>query len=243
MYGQHKGGISKGEINMKNLKETRHWIVGQHSVAILLSVLIVVTWAGSASGQLGLGDSKGIAQQRLKPRLVRISGKLQQIQTHPCENTTGKAELGTHLILKDAHGQELNIHLGPASEMSETVKRLTVGAKLDLLGFRTDKMPPNQYVAKTLILPNHIIQLRDSNLRPSWSNNRLGREVSLLSAATTGEQKTSETTDSLRSYPNYWQRRSFQSGQRPRWGRRCRGRDYGRRCRGRGYGRRWNWED
>ncbi len=160
----------------------------------------------------------------LKPRLVRISGKLQEIKTHPCENTTGKAEIGTHLILKDKHGQELNIHLGPASAVSEAVKRLTVGTKLDLLGFRTDKMPPKQYVAKTLILTNHVIHLRSSNLRPYWANNRLGERASSSSTATTGKRKTSETKGSLCYYPRFWQRRCFQDEQRPRWRRHCRGR-------------------
>ena len=46
--------------------------------------------------------------------MVRISGKLQEIKTHPCEKATGQAELGTHLILKDKNGREFNIHLGPA---------------------------------------------------------------------------------------------------------------------------------
>ena len=216
---------------MENFKETILWAVGRYGMVVLVSTLFVVIWTPTASGQLGMGDSKGVVQQRLKPRLIRVSGTLQQIQTHPCENTTGKAELGTHLILKDEHGQELNIHLGPASELSETVKRLTVGTKLDLLGFRTDKMPPNQYIAKTLILPNYIIQLRDSDLHPYWSNNRPAGQVRSPFTAITGKRRTSEAVGSLRYYPKYWRRRCFQAEPRPR------GR---RRCRERGYGRRWN---
>jgi hypothetical protein len=88
-------------------------------------------------------------QQRLKPCLIRLSGKLHQISTHPCEKTTGKADLGTHLIPEDKNGRELNIHLGPASDVSEIVKRLTVGNEFELIGFRTEKMPPNHYVTKT----------------------------------------------------------------------------------------------
>jgi len=213
------------------LKEEKRWAIGR--IAILLSILTMLTWTATAPGQLGMGDSKGIAQQRLKPRLVRITGKLQQIQTHPCENTTGKAELGTHLILKDKQGQELNIHLGPASEVAETVKRLTIGTRLDLLGFHTDKMLPNHYVAKTLILPNHIIQLRSSDLRPYWSTNRPAGQVPSPMVATTGKQRMSEISRSFRNYPKYWRQRSFRAGQRPRWQ---------RRCRGRGCGRRWEWD-
>ena len=189
---------------MKNLEKTGLCAIGQHGIVVFVSTLIVLTWAAAAPGQLGMGDSKGVAQQRLKPRLVRISGKLQEIKTHPCENTTGKAELGTHLILKDKHGRELNIHLGPAPAVSEIVKRLTVGTKLDLVGFHTDKMPPNQYIAKTLILANNIIHLCDFDLRPYWSTNRLGEGAPSSSAATNRKRKTSETTGSLCYYPRFW---------------------------------------
>ena len=209
---------------MKNLEKTGLCAIGQHGIVVFVSTLIVLTWAAAAPGQLGMGDSKGVAQQRLKPRLVRISGKLQEIKTHPCENTTGKAELGTHLILKDKHGRELNIHLGPAPAVSEIVKRLTVGTKLDLVGFHTDKMPPNQYIAKTLILANNIIHLCDFDLRPYWSTNRLGEGAPSSSAATNRKRKTSETTGSLCYYPRFWQRRCFQNGLRPGWKRRCHGR-------------------
>ena len=214
---------------MKSLEKTGLCAIGRHSIVVLVSTLIVLIWAAAAPGQLGMGDNKGIAQQKLKPRLVRISGKLQEIKTHPCENTTGKAEIGTHLILKDKHGRELNIHLGPAPAVSETVKRLTVGTKLDLVGFRTEKMLPNHYVAKTLILANHIIHLRGPDLRPYWSNHRLGEGILSSSAATTGKRQTSETTGSFLYHPKYWQRRCFQNRLRPGWKRRCRGRACGRK--------------
>jgi len=214
---------------MKNLKKTGLCVIGRHSTVVLVSALIVLIWTSTAPGQLGMGDNKGIVQQRLKPRLVCMSGKLQEIKTHPCENTTGKAEIGTHLILKDKHGRELNIHLGPAPAVSETVKSLTVDTKLDLVGFRTDKMPPNHYVAKTLILPNNIIHLRDSDLRPYWSTNRLGGQAPSTSILTPGKLRTFETTGSFLYHPKYWRRRCFQDGLRQGCYRRCRGRACGRK--------------
>ena len=167
---------------MKNAEKTERLAIGRDSI-VLATALIVLIWATVAPAQRGMGDSRGIAQQSLKPSLVRISGRLEEIKTHPCESTTGQAELGTHLILKDKSGQELNIHLGPAPAVSEVVKQLTVGKSLDLLGFRTDKMPPNHYAATTLILADRVIQLRDSDLRPYWSRSRLGDQA--LSPSTT----------------------------------------------------------
>ena len=189
----------------------------------------MLIWTATAPGQLGIGDNKGIVQQRLKPRLVHLSGKLQQISTHPCENTTGKAELGTHLVLKDKNGQELNIHLGPASEVSKIVKRLSVGNEFELIGFRTDKMPLNHYVAKTLILPSHIIHLRDSALRPFWSSHRLGGQDPLNSISTTGRRRSIKTTSSFLCHPKYCWRCCSQDRLIPGWRRRCRGRACGRK--------------
>jgi hypothetical protein len=215
---------------MKNLKETRFKAGQRRDMIILVSSLFVLAWTSAAPGQMGMGDSKGIARQRLKPHLVRLSGKLHQISTHPCENTTGKAEFGTHLIIKDKNGRELNIHLGPASDVSEIVKRLTVGNEFELIGFRTDKMSLNHYVAKTLILPNHIIHLRDSTLSPFWSFHRFSRQDPLISRSTIKEKRSIETTNSFLSHPKYCWRRCFQDRLSPGW-RRC--------CRGRACGRRW----
>ena len=213
---------------MKNLDKTKLRAIGRGGINVLVTALVVLIWAAAAPGQRGMGDSKGVAQQRLKPHLVLISGKLQEIKTHPCENTTGKADLGTHLILKDKQGQEFNVHLGPAPALSETVKRLIVGRKLDLLGFRTDKMPPNQYVAQTLILDSRIIQLRDSNLRPYWAGSRFDQERLSPSAKTTVDQRTVMRKNRFYCHPKLWRRRCFQNGQRPRWTRRCRGRFFSR---------------
>lgn len=157
---------------MSNSDKIGSRTTGHRNAIVLITTIAVLMWAASAFGQRGMGNSRGIAQLALKPDVVRISGKLKEIKTHPCEHTTGKAELGTHLILEDRQGRQLNIHLGPAPALAEAVKRLKVGTRLDLLGFRTDQMPPNQYVAKTLILGSRLIQLRDSELRPYWSGGK-----------------------------------------------------------------------
>ncbi len=219
---------------MKESDKIRLCAIGRSGINVLVTALVVLIWAAAAPGQRGMGDSKGVTQQRLKPRLVRISGKLQEIKTHPCENTTGKAELGTHLILRDKHGQELNIHLGPAPELSETVKRFTVGRKLDLLGFRTDKMPPNQYVAQTLILGSDIIQLRDSDLRPYWAGSRFSQGTLSPFSKATVDQRMAMRRSCYYCCPKLWQGRCFQNEQRPHWRRRCRGRAY---C------HRWEWDN
>ena len=208
---------------MKNPEKTECLTIGRGSI-MLATALIALIWATVAPGQRGMGDSKGVAQQGLKPRLVRISGKLQEIKTHPCESTTGEAELGTHLILKDKSGHELNIHLGPAPVLSEVVKQLTVGESLDLMGFRTDKMLSNHYVATTLILANRFIQLRDSDLLPYWSRGRLGDQARSPSMTTTADQRTPRRRGRLYHCPKLWQFRGSRGSPRSCPRQRCRGR-------------------
>jgi hypothetical protein len=209
---------------MKNPDKTMLNTVKRKSL-VILGTLLVLIFSSAAPGQRGMGNGEGVAQQMLKPRLVNISGKLQEIKTHPCENTTGKAELGTHLILKDKQGRELNVHLGPAPVLSKIVKRLKIGKEIELIGFRTDKMPPNQYVTKTLIFNNSIIQLRDSDLRPYWAGSGFSQEILLPSAKTTVDKRTAIRSGCYYySWPKLRQRCFFQNGHKPRWRRRCRGR-------------------
>jgi len=216
---------------MKNSEKTQCLTVGRGSI-LLAAVLVLPIWAAVARGQRGMGDTSGVSQQNLKPALVRISGRLQEIKTHPCDNTTGLAELGTHLILRDRNGNELNIHLGPAPVLSEIVKQLTVGKSLDLLGFRTNKMPSNHYAATRLILDDRIVHLRDSDLRPYWSQSRLADQARSPSTVTNAGQGIADRRGCFYNRPKSGQFRychGFQNS-RPRW-----------RCRGRMYRHRWQY--
>ena len=220
---------------MKNEKKTRLFALGR-PITTPAAALIVLVWATVTSGQRGMGDSKGIADQRQEPHLAPISGILAEIKTHPCDNTTGPTELGTHLILRDEHGKELNIHLGPAPVLLEVVKRLKVGENLALLGFHTDRMPPSHYAATKLILADCIVYLRDSDFRPYWSQSRLGYQVQRPSTAITSEPRTAARLGCLQYSPSFWQHRCLRGLRRSGPGR--------RRC-GRMACRRWqcdNWD-
>jgi len=122
--------------------------------------------------QRGMGDPTGVARQGIVPKPVNISGKLVAVQTNPCEKTTGRALVGTHLDLKTATGKEFNVHLGPATVLEPIVKQLVVGQQIDVVAFRTEKIPKGQYVAKSLTFAGKTVQLRDDNLRPAWAGGR-----------------------------------------------------------------------
>ncbi len=151
-----------------------------HSIILLIFALAIGLISTAAYAQKGMGGYEGVGRQRIKPPIVHLSGIVNKIETHPCKNTTGRAELGTHLIIKDPQNHKLNIHLGPTEDVEDIVRSLSVGSRINILGFRTEKMPANQYVAKTLILSDQVIHLRDSMLRPHWSRSSLlptGRRI------------------------------------------------------------------
>ena len=155
--------IKKNKISLLNLR----------SIVLIVFTLTIGFIPTMVYSQKGMGDYEGVGRQQIKPPVVSLTGIVEKIETHPCEQTTGRAELGTHLIIEDTRNQKLNIHLGPTEDVADIVRRLSVGRKINIFGFRTEKMPANQYVAKTLVLGDQFIGLRDSMLRPYWSRNSL----------------------------------------------------------------------
>lgn len=144
---------------------------------LLLTVACVVLLVScGAYAQKGVGDQIGVVRQGLNPPLTKLSGKLVSIETHPCENTTGYALAGTHLIVEADDGTKYNLHVGPADAVASVVEPLTPGIQIDVYAFRTSEMPEDQYVATTLVLAGgKVVELRDANLRPFWSGQgRLG---------------------------------------------------------------------
>ena len=145
---------------------------------VMFLMVAALAWAvvtPFAYAQRGMGDSVGMARQGIVPELVNVSGELLSIDTHPCKNTTGCGVTGTHVTLKTEDGEVLNIDLGWATGVEPIVRQLSVGQHLEVTGFRTEKMPEGQYVAKSLKLNGETVQLRDESLRPIWAGGRTAR--------------------------------------------------------------------
>ncbi|MBN2293970.1 MAG: hypothetical protein JXM70_16200 [Pirellulales bacterium] len=119
--------------------------------------------------QKGVGDPEGVARQADKPEKVSLSGEVLKIEVGPCENSTGRASIGAHFLLKTPKGEELNIHLGPANVVDYIVKRLSAGKKVTVNAFRTAKMKKNHFVAQSLTLDETTLRLRDEMFRPMWA--------------------------------------------------------------------------
>ena len=51
--------------------------------------------------------------ETVKPDTVALEGTLSAIEIGPCQHTTGRSMVGTHLIVTSADQKKLNVHLGP----------------------------------------------------------------------------------------------------------------------------------
>jgi hypothetical protein len=138
------------------------------SLVVTAIVLFGVT-TPMAHAQRGIGDPTGVARQPVKPEVVSLSGKLVEVKTGPCEATTGRSPTGTHLILETADEEQLNVHLGPAAAVADTVAKLSVGQEIGIRAFRSEKMKENHYVAQSLTFGKTTVELRDAGLRPVWA--------------------------------------------------------------------------
>jgi hypothetical protein len=152
-------------------QKTLNWKIG-----FAFCILLGLTGLASA-GQKGLGDSTGIARAEVRPEVVSLSGQLIQYNTHPCEMTTGKAPLGTHLLLKIADGREINLHLGPSTDIKRLLAEVKEGSTLQVQAFRTEKMKENDYVAVSLNDGKQTVVMRDlKTLRPVWAGKQGQRQ-------------------------------------------------------------------
>ena len=139
------------------------------NAAVMATVLGVMLTTGVSYGQRGMGDSDGVARQAVRPEIVSIAGTVREVISEPCQWTTGRFPVGTH-VLVDVGEDEINVHLGPSGVVSTIAERLEVGMPISVEGFRTPKMPANHLVAQRLIVADEDpIVLRDAQLRPFWA--------------------------------------------------------------------------
>jgi hypothetical protein len=122
-----------------------------------------------AAAQKGMGEPTGVARQAVKPPIETMSGTIKEIKTGPCERTTGRSLEGVHLIVQAKNGKAINLHQGPAAALEDILDHLSAGQQITFEAFRTDAMPPDAYVAKSLKAGDTAFELRDDNLRPNWA--------------------------------------------------------------------------
>ena len=152
--------IFKNKLNAKN----------SHTMKNLMKLILFITFcmiAMAGYAQKGVGEAKGVSQQQINPELLKMEGVIQQIKSGPCEHTTGRAVLGTHLMVK-SQGKAVNIHLGPTSEIAKLFSP-SEGDQITMTVFQTDKLPKDQFIAKEVAINGKSTVLRDDKLKPVWA--------------------------------------------------------------------------
>jgi hypothetical protein len=135
----------------------------------MLTLTVLGLAASAALAQRGAGAPSGVARTGTTPQIVTLSGKVLEVKTEPCANTTGRFPVGTHVLMKTAEGKTLNIHLGPAAMVEFVAKELVPDKAVKVDAFRTEKMKEDDYVAQQLSFDGRSVPLRDETLQPVWA--------------------------------------------------------------------------
>ncbi|MGW9686375.1 hypothetical protein [Flagellimonas sp. 2504JD1-5] len=136
------------------------------SVLLICSISIITT----VHSQKGMGELEGVSRNGSKYELVTLKGTVTEIKKESCKYTTGKSLSGTHLIM-NSNDTILNIHLGPTNKVHNFVID-SKGDQIQIVAFRTKKLPKGHFIAKELDYNNSHLELRDKNLKPFWATNR-----------------------------------------------------------------------
>jgi predicted Fe-Mo cluster-binding NifX family protein len=158
---------------------------------VLTAAALLGFAAPMAHAQRGVADPTGVAQRPVKPETVALSGKIVEVRTGPCEFTTGRSLIGTHLILETAEKEQLNVHLGPAGAVADVVSKLSEGQEIAVTAFRTEKMKEKHYVAQSLTLGKVTLELRGAGLRPIWAGGSVGSRGAMAGRAGLGRGRGS----------------------------------------------------
>lgn len=138
----------------------------------MVSVLLLIS--GPANAQRGTGEANGVAGQARNLPTVTLKGTVSEVKIGSCEQTTGGGVTGVHLQVKSADGRDINLHLGPQAALDDVLKVVKAGSAIKADAFRTDRMPQDAFVARSITVDNQAFQLRDENLRPRWAGNGMG---------------------------------------------------------------------
>lgn len=151
---------------MKSLPTYPLYLVG----ALLAAALVAVP----AIAQKGTGEPAGVAQQARKPPIEALSGTINEIKIGRCEKTSGRSLEGAHLIVQTSDARTINLHLGPTFALREELKQLAVGQAISIEAFRTERLPKDAYIAKSVKSGDKVFALRNDNLRPKWAGRGRG---------------------------------------------------------------------
>ncbi|MQX36503.1 hypothetical protein [Roseospira navarrensis] len=135
----------------------------------LYTALAAATLAAPAAAQRGMGEAQGLTRQGATLPMTMLSGVVRDLKIDTCEQTTGRAVTGVHAIVETPDHGTVNLHLGPAVALEDLTAHLQPGEDLSAEAFRTDIMPADAFVARTVTVDGTTFELRGPTLRPHWA--------------------------------------------------------------------------
>jgi hypothetical protein len=135
---------------------------------IAAGVLTALLLASPAVAQKGTGASEGLGHGDTPVATVTLTGRVQALKTGRCELTTGRAMIGAHVMLATETRNRVNLHLGPEAAVADLLDTLTPGTTVTAEAVRTDALPADAFIARTVTVGGTTTTLRDSDLRPAW---------------------------------------------------------------------------
>jgi len=144
----------------------------------MLATMIMVIVTSSGFAQKGTGNSSGVAKNYSSSIVTELSGELKKIVNEPCKKTTGRYSYGTHLFIETLNTRKrtLNIHVGPTEEIKRITENLKTGQQIEMMVFKTDDLPENQFIVKSLKVKGKLYTLRNEDLKPFWAGNQNHRK-------------------------------------------------------------------
>jgi len=98
-------------------------------------------------------------------RQVTITGRIQQERDYHCPVT---GTMGSHITVKEAVGEPLEVHLAPASFLKEFEINLRTGEEAKIVGVKIDFEGKPALLARTVTVDNTTYTFRDEKGRPLW---------------------------------------------------------------------------
>ncbi len=136
---------------------------------VVSTIAAVLLMCAPAAAQKGTGEPTGVARQAIKPTVTEYSGVVTDVKIGPCEFTTGRSLVGAHLVVRTGTEGAVNLHLGPRDAVQPVIDAAPAGTPIMFEAFRTDAMPADAYVAKSITVDGETMALRDDTLRPTWA--------------------------------------------------------------------------
>jgi hypothetical protein len=135
--------------------------------ALSIGLVMLGVAASIAIAQRGYG--RGSGERRYDPATeMTLTGRVEDVKQQ-----TGRAGgTGTHLLLKNAEGMIMEVHVGPSAFLQKQGLSFTTGEQVEVTGSKVKVAGADVLLARQIIKGGKVWTLRDERGIPEWSRGR-----------------------------------------------------------------------